>query len=179
MAESARKKLNDSFGAYAPEVAEKILRPAKIFSSPMERAVATAEILFPDSEIVTVDGLREIRMGLFENMSHEELSSGLFADGSKSEKNSRAYQSWIDSKGMVAPPGSGAFKGESMDEFVSRVSESFRKIVSENELGTFVIVAHGGVQMVICSTMFFKAKLNDISYFKWQSENVGYRFGTV
>lgn len=45
----------------------------RVYSSPLERAVQTAEIIFPDSEIVVVDDLREMDFGVFEGLPAEEL----------------------------------------------------------------------------------------------------------
>lgn len=45
----------------------------RVYSSPLERAVQTAEIIFPDREIVIVDDLREMDFGVFEGLPAEEL----------------------------------------------------------------------------------------------------------
>lgn len=45
----------------------------RVYSSPLERAVQTAEIIFPDREVVIVDDLREMDFGVFEGLPAEEL----------------------------------------------------------------------------------------------------------
>ena len=45
----------------------------KVYSSPLKRCTGTAEILFPYTEIETVDDLRELDLGEFENKSVDEL----------------------------------------------------------------------------------------------------------
>ncbi|MDE6746578.1 MAG: histidine phosphatase family protein [Oscillospiraceae bacterium] len=45
----------------------------RVYSSPLERAIQTAEIIFPDREIVIVDDLREMDFGVFEGLPAEEL----------------------------------------------------------------------------------------------------------
>ena len=45
----------------------------RVYSSPLERAVQTAEIIFPDREIVIVDDLREMDFGVFEGLPADEL----------------------------------------------------------------------------------------------------------
>ncbi|MCI9409454.1 MAG: histidine phosphatase family protein [Oscillospiraceae bacterium] len=45
----------------------------RVYSSPLERAVQTAEIIFPEREIVIVDDLREMDFGVFEGLPAEEL----------------------------------------------------------------------------------------------------------
>ena len=45
----------------------------RVYSSPLERAIQTAEIIFPDREIVIVDDLREMDFGVFEGLPADEL----------------------------------------------------------------------------------------------------------
>ena len=45
----------------------------RVYSSPLKRCTETAEILFPETEICTVDDLRELDLGQFENKGVEEL----------------------------------------------------------------------------------------------------------
>lgn len=45
----------------------------KVYTSPLERAVQSAEILFPDRELVVVDDLREMDFGVFEGLSVDDL----------------------------------------------------------------------------------------------------------
>ena len=48
-------------------------RVARVYSSPLQRCLETAEILFPDVPIQTVDNLIEMDFGTFEGKSTEEL----------------------------------------------------------------------------------------------------------
>ncbi len=174
-----RERMPELFSKYQTLVRGKILNPRRVFVSPMVRARNTADILFPDAEKVVVEDIREMRMGLFENMTHEELSAGKFADGSVSEDNAAVYQRWLDSKGKLATPSSAGFKGESQDDFVKRTVAAFDEIrasLDDDEIP--VIVAHGGVQMSLCEMRFSKSgflkNLHD-----WQSENAMFRFGEL
>ncbi len=167
------------FSKYQEGIKNKILNPKRVFVSPMTRAKKTAEILFPNAQKIIVDDIREMRMGLFENMTNEELLSGLFADGSKSEENAECYQKWLDSKGTLPTPTGKDFIGESQEDFVRRSTAAFRKILSSLEKDEVpVLVAHGGIQMSICETIFTKGgafkNLHD-----WQSENAMFRFGEL
>lgn len=45
----------------------------RVYTSPLERAVQSAEILFPDRELVIVDDLREMDFGVFEGLAVEDL----------------------------------------------------------------------------------------------------------
>ncbi|MFR4477353.1 MAG: histidine phosphatase family protein, partial [Ruminococcus callidus] len=46
---------------------------ARVYSSPLRRCTETAEILFPDVQIQTVDNLIEMDFGTFEGKSADEL----------------------------------------------------------------------------------------------------------
>ena len=120
-----------------------------IVTSPMKRAVETAEIMFPwCTDRVTVDELRETDFGIFEGKTYEELSS--------------------DPERKI--PG-----GESMEEARARSVDGFRKAVmaafgkwkagrrdavTEGGSGdaaeecALIIVAHGGTVMSVMSSLF-------------------------
>ena len=67
LSDAGREALQDKF--------EQLEYPKvqRVYSSPLERAVQTAEIIFPDREIVIVDDLREMDFGVFEGLPAEEL----------------------------------------------------------------------------------------------------------
>ena len=171
-----KDRMPEIFSKFQPAIREKILNPRRVFVSPMVRARRTADILFPDAEKVIVEDIREMRMGLFENMTHEELLEGKFADGSVSKENAACYQAWLDSKGENPTPTGGSFLGESRQDFIKRTVGAFREILSSLQDGELpVLVAHGGVQMSLCESFFFRSgflkNLHD-----WQSENAMFRF---
>lgn len=148
-----------SDATYAGNCAGKVL----VVTSPMKRAVETAEIMFPwCTDRVTVDELRETDFGIFEGKTYEELSSD--------PERRDAYQAWIDSGGIAKIPG-----GESMEEARARSVEGFRKAVmaafgewkagrrdavTEGGSGdaaeecALIIVAHGGTVMSVMSSLF-------------------------
>lgn len=134
-----------------------------VVTSPMKRALETAEIMFPwCTDRVTVDELRETDFGIFEGKTYEELSSD--------PERRDAYQAWIDSGGIAKIPG-----GESMEEARARSVEGFRKAVmaafgewksgrrdavteggsgDATEECALIIVAHGGTVMSVMSSLF-------------------------
>ncbi|MBQ3670066.1 MAG: bifunctional adenosylcobinamide kinase/adenosylcobinamide-phosphate guanylyltransferase [Treponema sp.] len=177
--EEMKLRLSSVFDGYEAHIQKEILSARRVFVSPMVRARETAKILFPQSEQVVVDGLCEMRMGLFENMTHEELSQGRFADGSVSAENAALYQRWLDSAGQEPCPSSPEFAGESISSFSARVENAVRGIAAQSGGDTIVIVAHGGVQMALCAQCFSKAKQGGVPYFKWQSDNAQFRFGEL
>ncbi len=67
LSQNGREALQEKFDTHEyPKV-------QRVYSSPLERAVQSAEILFPDREIVIVDDLREMDFGVFENLSVDDL----------------------------------------------------------------------------------------------------------
>lgn len=142
-----------------PGCAGKVL----VVTSPMKRALETAEIMFPwCTDRVTVEELRETDFGIFEGKTYEELSND--------PERRDAYQAWIDSGGLAKIPG-----GESMEEARTRSFEGFRKAVmaarkagkavfkdEAREGGSgdaaeecaLIIVAHGGTVMSVMSSLF-------------------------
>lgn len=124
-------------------------RKYRIFTSPLKRAVETAELLFEERGTV-VDELTEIDFGEFEGKNYEELNGR------------EDYQQWIDSGGVIAFPG-----GESMEEYGTRCKEGFRNVIKqtmEDEMA--IIVAHGGTIMALLS------ELTGENYFDFQVKNL-------
>ncbi len=104
-----------------------------LFSSPMTRAQQTAELIYPDNEIIVVPGLREYDFGDFENKGMAELT-----------KDPR-FEKWIKSNMTEDPPG-----GEVTSEFVTRCADGFRSVVDymlKNGKTSAAIISHGGVML--------------------------------
>lgn len=102
------------------------------FSSPMERCRQTAAIIFSKKDIVTIEELREIDFGIFENKNHKEL------DGTPE------YQKWLDSGGKE-----NFSCGENFSDFTERTVEGFSKMISSANGKTVSAVVHGGTIMAI------------------------------
>lgn len=67
LSENGREALQEKYETHEyPKV-------QRVYTSPLERAVQSAEILFPDRELVVVDDLREMDFGVFENLSVDDL----------------------------------------------------------------------------------------------------------
>lgn len=111
---------------------KRVPKAGKVYVSPMLRCVQSAEILFPEAEIVKVPGFTECDFGEFEGKNYSEL-------------NGRAdYQAWIDSGGEMPFPG-----GESRKQFAERCVQAFEELdIWENEEDC-AIVAHGGTVMAL------------------------------
>lgn len=165
-----------------------------IYTSPLQRCVQTAEILWPDmtredgkeavpasclsarqgilskipGKFFIVPGLMECDFGDFENKNYQEL------DGNPD------YQAWIDSGGTLPFP-----NGESMEDFKRRCRKAFLRVLQESirtEMSRqcldrneeewkgpfrFAVVAHGGTIMAILEKYGFPKK----QYFDYQVKN--------
>lgn len=104
-----------------------------VISSPMKRCIQTAEMIYPNKNIVVRDSLKECDFGDFEGKNYRELSG---------DTN---YQRWIDSSGTLAFP-----HGESPADFKKRCIAEFERTVSEfTENIVLSFVVHGGTIMSI------------------------------
>lgn len=102
-----------------------------IFSSPLKRAYDVAKLIYPNNEIIKVDGLKEYNFGEFENKSIEHLA------------NDANYKKWIDSSMTAAPYG-----GEENKNFLNRIISSMEEIVNtliKNSVYEASIITHGGI----------------------------------
>jgi alpha-ribazole phosphatase len=107
-----------------------------VYSSPMQRCIDTANILFPEREIIAVEGMREYDFGEFENKTAAEL------DGRPD------YTAWTSGQ-MPSPPG-----GESSKDFTARVVLALNEIVRDmmaRECYESALIMHGGAIMMLLS----------------------------
>lgn len=136
---------------------ENLVRPQKLFVSPMLRCRQTAELLFPEQEQVVIDKLREMDFGRFEAKNYMELSAD------------PAYQAWIDSGGRLPFP-----EGEDRECFIKRTMEGFRQMTEQawqENCRQIAAVVHGGSIMAILSGL-----MQD-DYYAYQVPNLaGYAF---
>lgn len=107
-----------------------------LYSSPMLRCRQTAAVLFPDTDIQTVENLREYDFGSFEGKTAEQLES---------DPN---FLPWTSGK-IGAPPG-----GEENSEFVKRLCVGMNQIVLDmidREKSAAGVIMHGGAMMMLLS----------------------------
>lgn len=106
-------------------------RVHRVYSSPLARCRETADILFPDTEIVSAEGMRELDFGEFEGKSVDQLI------------NRQDYKNWLGGGRDARPPG-----GESLEEMTARTFSAFHSIINdmmENGLTHCALVTHGGI----------------------------------
>lgn len=110
----------------------------RVYSSPLCRCTETAEILFPETEIIKADGLRELNLGEFEGKTVAELV------------NRADYKAWLKGgKDTKAP------KGESLEEMTARVFSALHNIITDmmqEGITRSAIVTHAGIitNMLTC-----------------------------
>lgn len=108
-------------------------KAVRVITSPMQRCLETAEILYPDVIPEVYPEFRETDFGAFEGKTYEELM----------EDNSlqSLYQKWLDSGGTMAFP-----EGESMEQMKQRCVAGFERLLATLQSDA-VIIAHGGTIM--------------------------------
>lgn len=125
----------------------------RLYVSPMQRCIQTAEVIYPGKEQWPVEEFREIDFGEFEGKNYRELNG-----------NPR-YQHWIDCGGVTSFPG-----GESHTDFINRCSAGLYKAIAEcrnlPEKAVIVLVVHGGTIMALLDRF---QKIG--SYFDYRCDN--------
>lgn len=102
-----------------------------IYSSPIERALTTANIIKGDKnvEVVTDDGLREMCFGDYEGKITDEVM--------------KENPNWDISLIMKGNTELAAPNGENLAEVRERVAKAMDSIIEENKGKTVLVVAHG------------------------------------
>ncbi|MCK4548481.1 MAG: histidine phosphatase family protein [Candidatus Eisenbacteria sp.] len=136
-------ELNETGKAQAQHLAERLkeTRLQAIYSSPLKRALLTAQIVGDRLNLpVTVDeGFREIHYGVWEGLTHARILSG-YAD---------IRAQWEGDPATVKPPG-----GETGIEVAERALASLRRILEEEKHERFLIVSHKTVhRLILCACL--------------------------
>lgn len=111
-----------------------------LFTSPMKRCIQTADILYPELQLVQMKEWEEMDFGVFEGKNYIEL------------QEDKRYQAWIDSNGTLPFP-----EGESREEFTIRCDKGFQEMIEKvkqiKEEGhkTIGVIVHGGTIMAMLS----------------------------
>lgn len=105
-----------------------------IYASPYRRCQETANILFPEDEIITKEELREMSFGCLEGHSFVEIF----------ESDAEGLQPWMKDPYTFGPP-----QGESIDEAYERVSKYIKSIEESS-----ILVTHDGfIRLALCSIL--------------------------
>ena len=142
----------------ARRVSPTLPRVEHIYRSPLLRCRQTAQLLWPDTEMTVIQGLRETDFGPFEGKNHQEL------------KDDPLYQAWIgqgDRLNFAAMP-----VGETAQQVVERVSAALAELVKDAAAHGYErvgVVSHGGALMGLLS----KYGRPEREYYGWMCPNCG------
>lgn len=103
----------------------------RVYSSPLERCTETAEILFPNTEVVIAEDFSELHFGKFEGKTADELI------------DDPDYRAWLKGGMDAKPP-----EGESVSELCVRTYRGLQRILLEMMQEDFrhvAIITHAGV----------------------------------
>lgn len=130
-----------------------------IISSPIERAMKTAQIIKGEKEvpIIECDGLKEINCGDFEGVKFEDISI----------KFPEEFKKVRDNPFKNRYP-----NGENLIDFYERVINSFNNIVEQYEGKRILIVGHGGT--IKCIETFINNKKIGKGWFESIVENCSF-----
>lgn len=106
----------------------------KVYSSDLKRALRFAGIVFNGISIERIQELREMRFGVFEGLTYEELM----------QKHPEVYAKWLNNPFEVDIP-----EGEEWKGFEGRVKSALDRIISLNKGRTVAVVTHAGPIKVI------------------------------
>jgi len=107
-----------------------------VYVSDLSRAQRFAELAFPGVQADVVPELREIKFGILEGLTHQELV----------KQHPQVYQQWLKDPFKNTIP-----DAEDLSHFAGRVQAGWDYILSGNHAQTIAVVCHGGVNRVILS----------------------------
>lgn len=114
-----------------------------VFSSPMKRCLETAQIVYQDKPLYTIEDAKECDFGDFENKNYKELHGN------------KEYQKWLDSNASLPFP-----NGEEVTTFKRRSLHAFTQmlnIMKGQSVTCAAMITHGGVIMSIMEAYSTKA----------------------
>jgi len=126
------------------------LKTQIVFSSPLQRCVETAAILFPNKKIIKIEELKEMNFGAWEAKTYNEL------------QDIPAYRKWLDD--IFTQP---IERGETYKQFSERIALGLHNVYRlslEKKTDRAAVVTHGGVIRNILHTLFPEEK----SFFDWE-----------
>lgn len=136
----------------AEAAAERIakLQAAAVYSSPLRRAMTTAEIIARRSnlEAKLLPGLIDIDFGDWQGLSPDEVAA----------RNNELYSKWLGSPHLVEFPG-----GESLAMVRERASSAVDSLITQHPAETVILVSH----KVVCQVLVLILLGLDNSHF-WE-----------
>jgi broad specificity phosphatase PhoE len=128
----------------------KVEQVAAIYSSPLKRALQTADAIAKQLKLSVQpwEGLIDIDFGSFQGLSSEEAW----------KKDSKLFTMWLEQPHLVRFP-----KGESLDIVRQRVLAAVEELASKHQNQTVILVSH----TVVCRVLMCAMLGLDNSHF-WQ-----------
>jgi alpha-ribazole phosphatase len=148
------------------------LKVDAIYSSPLKRALRTAEIINENfnKEIIIDGDLREHSFGEWEDLTYDEICAKFPEDAAEWQKDPINYCI----KG-----------GESTAQFYNRVSKFFDNFIEKKGEGTYLITAHLGTIMIAISHLLelgiehmYRFRVDNCSITRILINNEGYAYLT-
>lgn len=138
-------EINDlkNYGAY-PSV-------EAVYTSPLKRCKETADIIYPEKQIIPVEELKEYNFGEFEGKTANEI------------EDREEYRLWTANK-ISAPPG-----GEDNRDFAIRICQGMNKVIidmSQKGIYEAAAIMHGGAIMSFLASCGFPQK----NMLEWTTE---------
>lgn len=135
------------------EYADKGLYPDVdiVYSSPLNRCLQTANIIYPGMDLKVVDNFTEYNFGIFENKTAAEAAEN------------PDFQAWAAGKASGVP------EGETGEAFTARICEGLQQVVydmADNAYTHAAVILHGGIIM----RLFAVCALPQRPMVEWRSE---------
>lgn len=148
---STNVNLNEKGIMQATELFEKVnkLNIDVCISSTLNRAYQTAKIIYPYSEIITMNCFEERHFGSYENLKTSDVD----------------FKSWWDYNSNIKF----CENGESIKEFVDRIFKGLDFIKENYRDKNILLVTHGGVLCAI--DCYFNGITNDLSNVLFNTKN--------
>jgi broad specificity phosphatase PhoE len=111
-------------------------RPAKVYTSPLSRCVATGAAIASAChvEAVVLDGLNDLDYGAWQFKTYEEIEHAA----------PRLFAEWLAAPHLVGFPG-----GESLQDLVARTADALRFVLKHHVDDTVVLVGHDSVNRAL------------------------------
>lgn len=129
----------------------------KVYSSPHNRAMQTAHILFPDKEVLLVEDLREINKGFDKFLKNNpNLSHMSTMEWEEEHRRELAYQ---DRFKKPYP------SGEAISDMYKRVGSAFENILKKNTNDLAIVANNGPIKSILAKfsdqaeKFYFETKL--------------------
>ncbi len=138
-----------------------------VYSSPLQRARKTAEIVSGNASVISDERLIEADFGLWEGKTKEEFNA----------ENPALWQEWMADPQTTRAGGT----GETGGEIVARVDRFFNEIFQKHNGQQIMVVAHNGVNRLYLSSKMgmplskyrrFDMENSSITYFEMDEGDV-------